>query len=52
MTPYEAARHYVELAAKDMGASIRFAHAYENDCPSDDDYEAYLNEIGRLTMEN
>lgn len=52
MTPYEAARHYVELAAKDMGEAIRFAHAYENDCASDDDYDAYLGEIDRLMMEN
>lgn len=47
MTPTEAAKHYLALAATDTAAAIRFAHLYE-DGASPEDFDAYLAALDRL----
>lgn len=47
MTPTEAAKHYLALAATDAAAAIRFAHEYE-DGASAEDFDAYLDALDRL----
>ena len=50
MTPFEAANHYLTLAATDSAAAIRFAHDYE-DGASPDDFDDYLEFLNLMNGE-